>query len=481
MILTTMIGATVGVLLNQFSNVTQRAIERAEEAGCRIAVEAGVQLRQTIENVKIAYFESLDKTMDRVDITVQNALGTLRQLVDDVQSRNEQTLLSLASRTQQIANTLPLHNERPQLTEVKGRFIFKKFGDKTSARFRFLGNFQHASEQRHQPKLTFYGRTFTPCEITTQALEFSVSLDDIFPLNIFPISQQKINELNQQVNQAQIYLNNNPMPFQVSNDDGMGFSGLCGLMDGLLRVATSSHKATLAMQLMSSPRIVYSEGTLTTSWPGGFLGARKEAIFRISPALLPSSVGKITVHRDIKKREERPFLSQRLDACFSYVQAYPNKGWRVVQGTQKISKLAIAIIDLPPLSSFKGSLTDYVGIYTRIVQGREVDTSPLPTFCGGGEESAMFQTGRLFGFEKFSISFMEYREVSIVTSEEIHLQWGESEIFSAPGTWRITFDDVKGKHHELGGVGKTDIIRVDKEMGNQYKISAISPSEFDPN
>ncbi|CAF24242.1 hypothetical protein [Candidatus Protochlamydia amoebophila] len=174
-------GITTGLLLNQFFDRTQQTIDQLKNAGLHLEMEAGAQLRQTIEQAKVAYADSLNLTMDRVDATTRNTFDQLETLVSGVQARNATLMKNMAASAQQIANTLPFHNDRPQLTTVLPRFILRT--DQTPILFQFFGNFERAAEQAYAPKLTFHGQDFTATHITIQKLEFSVLPTAVFPGN----------------------------------------------------------------------------------------------------------------------------------------------------------------------------------------------------------------------------------------------------------------------------------------------------------
>ncbi len=107
---------TMGVLLDQFFDRAQQFIDQVKNEGTYLEMEAGLQVRQSIVNAKVAYASSLELTMDRVDSTARNVIDQIRGSVESFQERNKATLRNLISQSQQLANTLPFHNDRPQVS-----------------------------------------------------------------------------------------------------------------------------------------------------------------------------------------------------------------------------------------------------------------------------------------------------------------------------------------------------------------------------
>lgn len=171
----------VGTLLNQLFDRTQQTIDQLKNSGLHLEMEAGAQLRQTIEQAQVAYADSLNLTMNLVDQTTRNTLDQLGTLVNGAINRNATVMQNMAANVQEIANTLPFHNDRPQLTNMLPRFILRT--DNSPIRFQFFGNFEHASNQAYAPRLTFHGQHFNATHITTQRLEFSVLPNQVFPNN----------------------------------------------------------------------------------------------------------------------------------------------------------------------------------------------------------------------------------------------------------------------------------------------------------
>jgi len=171
-------GVVLGNLLNQFFSDAQQTIERARREGQYLAMEAGIQLRQTVESARIAYADSLTLTMDRVDATIQRTMGQLQTVVQGALAQQAAMQTNLAAQVQQIANTLPFRNEDPQLTSVRPRYVLRM--DDSDVVFRFQGNFLHVQRQGYEPTLRFLGVEHAATQTTTQQLEFRIPPSRIF-------------------------------------------------------------------------------------------------------------------------------------------------------------------------------------------------------------------------------------------------------------------------------------------------------------
>lgn len=172
------ITSSLGILLNQLFDRIDQTIEAAKNAGLQLEMEAGAQVRLTIENARIAYADSLNLTMDLVDQTARNTFDQLSTLVGNVESKSNALLKQAAASAQQIANTLPLHNDRPQVTTLLPKYVVRM--DDTPIQFKFMGNFEHAARPTYHPDLKFGTHTFQASRITTQLLEFTAKPAEVF-------------------------------------------------------------------------------------------------------------------------------------------------------------------------------------------------------------------------------------------------------------------------------------------------------------
>src|SRR5882762_7382973 len=61
--------ATLGATLNSMSSDVSTIVEQAGEAGRGVVIEAGAQADLAIQNAKVAYEDSLNKSVDKLDAT----------------------------------------------------------------------------------------------------------------------------------------------------------------------------------------------------------------------------------------------------------------------------------------------------------------------------------------------------------------------------------------------------------------------------
>ncbi|KIC71451.1 hypothetical protein [Candidatus Protochlamydia amoebophila] len=170
-----------GILVNQLFDRVDQSIDRAKNAGLALEMEAGFQVRKTIEKMQVAYAEVMNQTLDRVDQTIANQINDVKNLVFELEQKNKRTMQELASQAQTIANTLPFHNDRPQVTSYTPSYIQRLPGDSRPIYINIKGNFEHAAETGYQPQLTFHRQTFSPCVVTGQKLEFHIPFTTVFP------------------------------------------------------------------------------------------------------------------------------------------------------------------------------------------------------------------------------------------------------------------------------------------------------------
>lgn len=417
-----MVGAVgVGILLDRLFNQIDQTIDNAKNAGKQLEIEAGIQVRRAIENAKVAYADSLNLTMDRVDKAAQDALGKLQTLVNDAIAGQADLLQTLASRAQQVANTLPCHNDRPQLTGVSPRFTL----DQDPVRFKFMGNFEHAGNSKCTPQLEFNGKKFSPNHSETQRLEFEVPRATLFPgINL-----------------------------------------------------------TTIQKIIHSQGVL--EAFWPTTLAGINIAGINKATFKIMISAIPPSPGSITLEYKTFKviTEERPYQSDNfhLDSCkegnrkenylwwggdnkthenFEF-RAQPTTGWNVKRDTSS---------NTPPTARGTYSGPHFVRddenavIYKATTEHKDFGQSGIIDFC---------------------IVFTETRDVVKETdvSEEIKLNWGNSKVFFPKADWRpgwkIIFKTFDNFTHEFAGedTTTTEYLRIEKQ-GPGFVIKATSSQKL---
>src|SRR5437899_11853016 len=65
---------TLGVALSRLTDQVQQLIEQARNGARSVEIEAGIQLLNAIADLREAYQDSMNKTVDRVDATIKTTL-----------------------------------------------------------------------------------------------------------------------------------------------------------------------------------------------------------------------------------------------------------------------------------------------------------------------------------------------------------------------------------------------------------------------
>ena len=251
-------GGAVSLLLNQMFDRTDQLIRQAEQSGIRLEVEAGQQIRQTIDYARDAYRDSMNETLDRVDPMVRGHIASIRAMLIELESQNANTMRDLSFRAIQLANQLPLADRRPQLTNVFPRLVFRMppiEGDPNPIapiRVRMYGNFLPSPGDDRNPTLQFGQVACHLGQREVQRLEFTAEAPAICP------------------------------------------------------------------DLANANRIMFQQGELHIPWIRegvvGFMNERLTAIFRVSIGFLPPSPGQIVLHWTTKRTVKQD--ARRLERGF---------------------------------------------------------------------------------------------------------------------------------------------------------------------
>jgi hypothetical protein len=170
-------GMAVSAVLDRCFNGAENLIASAGREANIVTMRAGTELRRVIENARVAYADSLNLTMDRVDASAANVIRQLNTLVDDAQRRTQETMKQVASEVQLIALTIPLHNERPLLSSVSKAFVVVT---DSPLRLKFFGLFEHASNPLYAPTLSFGGQMARLIGNQSNELTFEMPFTNVF-------------------------------------------------------------------------------------------------------------------------------------------------------------------------------------------------------------------------------------------------------------------------------------------------------------
>jgi hypothetical protein len=166
--------ATLGFALNSATDRIETAIRTAGEAGRGITVQAGTEAYIAIQAAKVAYDDSLNKSVDQLDATVTRKRQEIDSMVNDLESGADSRIATVTSQAQQIANTLPFANTTPQLTTFSPRFC-ARLPNAGQLELEFKGNFMFAHRDDFKPSLQVGDKSYPSAENTTQSLKFLVT------------------------------------------------------------------------------------------------------------------------------------------------------------------------------------------------------------------------------------------------------------------------------------------------------------------
>lgn len=167
-------GATLGFALNGFADRIETVVRTAGEHGRGIIVQAGTEAYIAIQAAKIAYEDSLNKSVDKLDATTTKKLQEIQTMVNDLESNVDDKIATVTSQAQQIANTLPFANTTPQLTSFRPKFQANSVNP-GQIELEMRGNFLFAHRDDFKPSLRVADKTYEPAENTTQSLKFLIT------------------------------------------------------------------------------------------------------------------------------------------------------------------------------------------------------------------------------------------------------------------------------------------------------------------
>jgi hypothetical protein len=171
---------TLGAVLGNLTDQLNQIINAAEQAGRSLIIQAGTEVNIAIENAKNAFADLLDKAFADINATVRSTVDQLQSMLSQISDNAFSQLGSLTDTVQQIVNSLPFRKHQPQVTSTSPDFVVPTVtGYPISIRFK--GNFELAATAGYEPVLQIGNQQFKPDAVTTQSLEFIVSVTSLFP------------------------------------------------------------------------------------------------------------------------------------------------------------------------------------------------------------------------------------------------------------------------------------------------------------
>lgn len=434
----------VGIILNRLTSDVEGLITHAASEANVVAMTAGAELRKTIEDARIAYADSLNLTIDRVDVLAQRTINDLATLVDGIQQKNEQQLKAILRKVQTIANTIPFHNDRPQLTSIHPHFVVITQPNRL-IRFNFDGNFEHASTNPLHNTLTFNNHTVTPIANNTNRLTFAIAASDVFDMNV--------------VSRAGSY-SLSTGELKLSWPGPLAVPSLSSIVGGIFR------------------RILRSPAT----------AQNKVETFRITVGALPPSPGILRLQYSTQKKikEEQVFISEskHIDSC----KQGPVFELGVRTGGHNKDEEMIFTHNAPegweikPGSSTNGSIlspNDAVNTELKLVS----ETTKTATFLARTKHSSFGHSGIM----DFTMKCTLWRDKWVHDQDledNISLGWGKEHTFTPKPnwtSWKVLFKPFDDLPHEriYQQNGADDRIQITPSIGSGFKITAKIPEELD--
>lgn len=165
--------ATLGFALDSFADRIETVITTAGNTGRGVLIQAGTEAYLAVQQAKIAFDDSLNKAVDKLDVTVTKKLQEIGTMVQDLESGIDEKIATISGKAQQIANTLPFANIQPQVTFFSPHFL-SSLNSAVQTEVGFSGNFMFAQKEGFKPSLQVGDKNYPADENTTQSIRFLV-------------------------------------------------------------------------------------------------------------------------------------------------------------------------------------------------------------------------------------------------------------------------------------------------------------------
>jgi hypothetical protein len=158
-------------MLKGVDDVIQNAINSLRSAGIEILIKTGEEITRAIEQIKNAYKDQLDYTLDKLSKEAKKAFDSLNSMVERFERVVIDEMDEIMSEAQQLANSLPFASHQPQLRKKEPSYVI--IGDtKDFTLIKFTGNFPNSAKVGFEPSLELGDSKFYIVNTTTQGLTF---------------------------------------------------------------------------------------------------------------------------------------------------------------------------------------------------------------------------------------------------------------------------------------------------------------------
>lgn len=177
-------GNLLNDLFNRVDQSLKSRIDDDADATIDLKIQTAEDLDLAIENVKNAYKDSLDCTIDKASSAAQDVFNKLNAMVQKFEQPVQEDMGPLMDEAQQLVNSLSFNSNQPTLSCHSRYLVIDDVTNHVSL-VTFKGNFPSSGTQGFEPSLTVSGHSCRLVKSDKQSLTFQV------PQGIFKDAPQR--------------------------------------------------------------------------------------------------------------------------------------------------------------------------------------------------------------------------------------------------------------------------------------------------
>ena len=199
---------TLGAVLAKLLGDVNSTIQGAVGGVLSIEVQAGGQIAGLIQQAQVAYAADLNLTFDKISATEKQTINDISSITQEFTRNTAASAASVMSKSQQIANTLPLAGLFPQVTAYSPAYVLPDHTPHANdVTVTVEGNFADVFRNNSEAVVLIAGKRFLDVEKTTQRISFRIPASTLKQ----PVASEiGFNELNVEI------------PYQTSSVLGQG-------------------------------------------------------------------------------------------------------------------------------------------------------------------------------------------------------------------------------------------------------------------
>src|SRR5262249_30078124 len=145
------------------------SVEKAGAVANGVLIRAGSEVNAQIDNLRVVYADMLEKTVNTLLPAIQNQLAQVASDAAALENKTAADAARIATLAQQVANTFPLANKRPQVAQVEPSYeVYSADPAAAPIQITVDGNFVDAADDGFTPTLKVGDQTVQPIHLTTQ-------------------------------------------------------------------------------------------------------------------------------------------------------------------------------------------------------------------------------------------------------------------------------------------------------------------------